>query len=415
MAGALEGLTVLEVGEGVSAPFCGKLLSDYGATVIKVEPPAGDVSRRAGPFPDDRPHPEKSALFLYLNTGKRSVTLDPSSATGRRLFEALALQADMLVESTPAGWLEERGLAWERLHEVNPRLLMVSVSPFGRSGPCAGWRSTNLTAYAAGGQMAMTGDPDREPLVTTGHQADYQAGLNAFAATLAALVGLAVMEVGQRVEVSAMECQVATLEIYLPDYAYRRSEAITKRRGNVHSALLGLYPCRDGHLGFHTMPRQFEAIARLMGAEWMLEDDRFSSARARLRHNDELTALIYAWAAERSKEEVYRRAAQLRAPVAFVHSLAESLASPQLRARRFFQEVEHADASAGGGQAAARLGGSAAGGGRLVYPGPPFRLGDGGWELRPAPRLGEHNQDVYCDLLGLSRRDLWRLRAYGVI
>src|SRR3989304_6342514 len=134
MAGALEGLTVLEGGEGGSGAVCGKLLSDYGAHVIKVEPPGGGPARRAGPFPDDRPHPEKSALFLYLNTGKRGITLDPSSTTGHRLFEALALQADVLVEDTPAGWLEERGLGWEALHQVNPRLLLVSVSAFGGSG-----------------------------------------------------------------------------------------------------------------------------------------------------------------------------------------------------------------------------------------------------------------------------------------
>jgi CoA:oxalate CoA-transferase len=399
----LDGFTVLELGEGVSAPYCGKLLADYGADVIKVESPSGDPARRHGPFPDDLPHTEKSALFLYLNTNKKGITLDFSAASGARLLRRLVEEVDVLVENQPPGRLEELGLAFRELARINPRLIMVSVKPFGE-GPYGRWKATNLTSFASGGQMYLTGDPDREPLLTGGYQAEYQAGLNAFAATLAALLGLAVMEVGQHIEVSAMECQACVLEIYLPDYAYRRSEVLNKRRGNVNSAVIGLYPCQDGYLGVHAMPRQFAALARAMGREDLLTDERFRDARSRLHHNDELTAELYAWAATQTCEEAYRRAGELRAPLACVLNLDEALASPQMKARAYFQEVEHPAA------------------GRCVYPGPSFRLtggspADGGWGWRAgrAPLLGEHNEEVFGELLGLEPGDLVKLRAAGVV
>jgi len=318
----LSGFTVLELGEGVAAPYCGKLLADYGADVIKVEPLEGDPARRHGPFPDDTtgaglPHQEKSALFLYLNTNKKGVTLDFSTASGARLLRRLVEEVDVLVENQPPGRMEELALSYRELAHVNPRLLMISVKPFG-DGPYGRWKATNLTSFASGGQMYLTGDPDREPLVSAG----YQAGLNAFAATLTVLLGLAVMEVGQHVEISAMECQACVLENHLPDYAYHPSEALSRQRGSVNSVL----------------------------------------------------------------------------------TLEEALASPQMRARRYFQEVDHPVA------------------GRWVYPGPPFRLTGGppsdsgwGWRAGRAPLLGEHNEEVFGELLDLERSDLVRLRAAGVV
>ncbi len=400
---ALSGFTVLEFGEGVSAPFCGKLLADYGADVIKIEPPEGDAARRHGAFPDDLPHPEKSALFLYLNTNKKSITLDFSTATGARLLRRLLEEVDVLVENQPPGRLEGLGLSCREMAVVNPRLLMISVKPFG-DGPYGRWKATNLTSFASGGQMYLTGDPDREPLLNGGYQADCQAGLNAFAAALTGLWGVGGMEVGQHVEVSAMECQACVLEVYQPHHAYTGSDVLSPRRGNQNSAVIGLYPCQDGHIGIHAMPRQFAALARAMGREDMLTDERFRTAFARLVHNDELLAELYAWAATQTRENAHRLAREFRAPLAPVLNLEEVLASPQMQSRRHFREVDHPVA------------------GRWVYPGPPFRLTDGllpdgNWRWRPgrAPLLGEHNEEVLGEMLGLERSDLVRLRASGVI
>jgi len=403
--GLLSELTVLDLTEGAAGPFCTKLFADYGARVIKVERPGrGDPARRVGPFPPE-PDPDAGALFLFLNTGKESITLDVTTTTGRLLLLELVEHADALIEGFAPGHLASLGLGVEQLHWRNPRLIVTSVTGFGQYGPYAGRRCSDLTAFAAGGQLSVSGDPEREPLMPAGRQAAYQTGIHAFGATLAGLFSVGVIEAGQQIDLSAMECQVSSLEIYLADYVYRGRDTLTRRRGNVFSGTLGLFPCADGHLGVHVLQRGFPALARIMDAEWMLADERFRDDRARLEHNDELLAHVYAWAADVTREEAYRRAGEERCPLAPVLSIPEVLAQPQLRERRSFREVDDSRAGA------------------LTYPGPPFRPfenvraepGEGAWELRPAPRLGEHNEPVYGELLGLRRCDLARLRAAGVI
>jgi crotonobetainyl-CoA:carnitine CoA-transferase CaiB-like acyl-CoA transferase len=396
--GLLSEVTILDLTEGAAGPFATKLFADYGARVIKIERPGrGDPARRAGPFPANVANPDAGALFLFLNTGKQSVTLDLSTATGRLLLLDLIEHADALIESFAPGHLESLGLGLAELHRRNPRLLVTSVTGFGQTGPYAGYRSSDLTSFASGGQMWVTGDPDREPVKNAGHQAAYQTGIHAFGATLAGLFSVGIIEAGQQIDLAAMECQASSLELFLSDFVYRRSPAWSQRRGNVFAATLGVFPCADGHLGIHIMPRNFASFARATDAEWMLDDERFRDGRSRLVHNDELLAHVYAWADGVTRAEAYRRAGEERCPIAPVLTIPEVLEQPHLRARESVRELDDPRA------------------GRLSYPGPPFRPGAGDWRLRPAPQLGEHNAAVYGDLLGISPRDLSRLRAAGVI
>ena len=370
--GPLTGIRVLEVGERVSAPFAAKLLADYGAEVIKVEPPAGDPARRHGPFPGDLPHPERSALFLYLNTNKQSIVLDLGRPADQGRCRRLAADADLVIENFPPGTLAGWGLGYEALAAANPRLVMVSLTPFGQDGPYARYTATNLTAFAMGGQMAMTGEPDREPLKNAGYQADYQLGLNGFAAAAIALCGAQFYGLGQHVDVSAVECMTSVLEASLCTYAYT-GRYFGARRGNVLSSAIAIYPCTDGHLGVHAMPRNLPFLFDLMGMPELLTDERFRTPAARLQHNDELLALFIGWAAEQRRKDVYARAGRMRAPVAYVHSLQDLKDSPQLAARGFWHEVDHPAT------------------GPLTYPGPPFRMSDSPWRAGRAPLLGEHN------------------------
>lgn len=397
--GLLSDVTILDLTEGASGPFCTKQLADYGARVIKVERPGrGDPARRIGPFPAGAAT-DAGALFLYLNTSKQGITLDIHTATGRALLLELVEHADALVESLAPGALDAAGLNVEALHQRNPRLMVTSVSAFGRSGPYAGYRTEEITSFAAGGQLSVSGDADRGPLMQAGHQASFQAGLHAFGATLAGLYSVGIIEVGQHIDIAAMECMAATLELYLSDYAYRKSDALQRRRGNVFAATLGVFPCADGYVGIHVMARNFAAFAKLMDAEWMLEDERFRDARARQVHNDELLAHVYGWAAGHTREEIYRRSAELGLPMGVVLSVPEVLKQPHLLARESFRVLDDPPRRVEG----------------LRYPGPPFRSAEGEWRLRPAPRLGEHNAQVYGELLGLTPRHLVRLRAAGVV
>ncbi|MDZ7727271.1 MAG: CoA transferase [Dehalococcoidia bacterium] len=187
MTFALEGIRVLELGAFVSAPYCGKLFAGYGAEVIKIEPPEGDIARAHGPFKDDQPNPETSALYLYLNTGKRSVVLDPRTPAGLDAFLRLVETADVVINNFRPEDLRAAGITYERLREVNPRVVLVSITAYGQEGPYANYRANNLTGFAMGGQMFITGTQEGGPLKNGGYQADYQGGLNGFSAAMLAL------------------------------------------------------------------------------------------------------------------------------------------------------------------------------------------------------------------------------------
>jgi crotonobetainyl-CoA:carnitine CoA-transferase CaiB-like acyl-CoA transferase len=392
----LEDLRVLDLSNSVAGGYCGKLLADYGADVIKVEPPSGDPVRRHGPFPDDHPHREAGALWLYLGTNKRSVTLDIAQPTGQRLFRRLVEDANVIVESFKPGYMNSLGLGFQALTSVKRRIVLVSITPYGQSGPKAGWTATNLTSFASGGQMCITGEPDREPLVNGGYQAEYQAGLQAFAAAAVAAHQADATEVPQHVDISAQECMASALELYLPWSAYLKRD-ISRRQGNVLASTLGIYPTTDGHIGLHIMPRNWPWFARAMDREDLIDDPRFRDNHARLQHNDELQAIVRAWAAGQSANEVYGRAGAGRVPIAFVHTLSDLLESEQLRARQYFREVDHPVA------------------GRRTYPGPPFRMSKVECRAGRAPLLGEHDEEVYGEELGLRAIELTRLRAAGIV
>ena len=402
--GALAALTLLDLSEGIAGAFATKLLADYGATVIKVERPGrGDPTRRHGPFPGGVPHIEKSALFLYLNTNKLSLTLDYENPTGASVLRRILDGCDGIVEDYPSKRRDDLGLGFDEIVRLLPRMVLTRISAFGATGPYAGRPGTNLTAFAAGGQMAMCGDPDREPLLAGGYQAEYQIGLHAYAATLGALSHAAQSEHGQVVDVSGMEAMATTLELSLSNYLYRHRPgadaaaaespflAGPPRRGNAQSAAIGLYPCADGYVGVHAMARQMPALLELVG----VDDPDFLTNR--LRRNDELSAIMYAWAADVTKKEAYRLAGEHRAPLAFVHDMRDLVESEHLRYRNAIREIDHPEAGA------------------LSYPRGPFEIEGAPWREGRAPLLGEHNVEVLTEMAGLDLSELVALRAAGVI
>ncbi|TMB99326.1 MAG: CoA transferase [Chloroflexi bacterium] len=393
---SLAELRVLDLSRSVAGAHCSRFFAGYGVDVIAVEPPAGHPLRRQGPFAADRPDGETGALWLCLAAGKRSITLDIACATGQGLFRRMVEEAHIILESFAPGFMQELGLGYEALKGIKRRIILVSVTPFGQSGAQAGWRATNLTSFASGGQMSLTGEPGREPLVNGGYQAEYQAGLQSFAASAVAVVNADAYEVPQHIDISVQECMASALELYLPWWSYLKRD-ISQRKGNVLSAMVGVFPAKSGHIGLHIMPRNWPWFARAIGRPELLEDDRFKDNHSRLEHNDELEAIVYEWASTVDARQVYRTAGAARAPIAFVHSVADLLDSGQLREREFFQQVEHPVA------------------GELTYPGPPFRMSALEHQPGRAPLLGEQNEELYCSELGLSRRDLARLRAAGVV
>ena len=210
---ALSDVKVLDLTWHIAGPYCTKLLAGYGAEVIKVERPGeGDPTRRMGPFFKDDPHPEKSGLFLHLNTNKKGITLNLKSATGKKILKALVSDADILVESFSPRVMPSLGLDYQTLEQINPKLVMVSISNFGQSGPYRDFKASEIVEYAMGGEMYSTGTAGREPLKLGGNVTQYQAGTVAAVATMGALYSAECQEVGQHVDVSIMETQAGSTD-----------------------------------------------------------------------------------------------------------------------------------------------------------------------------------------------------------
>jgi crotonobetainyl-CoA:carnitine CoA-transferase CaiB-like acyl-CoA transferase len=380
----------------VAAPYCAKLLADLGADVVKVEAPGlGDPARRRGPFPDDVPHLERSALFLYLNTSKRGITLDLGAEAARPIFRALASEVDVLIEDRAPGELERIGLGYSRLSELNPRLIVTSVTPFGQTGPYSDYRSHHLNLYHAGAHSSPFRAPDvgevRPPPKAGGHLGDCDAGLTAAIGTVAAVIGRAASGRGQHVDVSKQEAMMCMERV---DIARLTNDPNPQPRRMVG----GLTRAKDGYLMVTPLEKhQWESLIGAMGEPEWSRAEWCKSETGRLEHAVEAKQHIEEWAANLTRDEIYHTCQAAGTPAGPVRNVAEVRAWEQTKAREFFVELEHPEA------------------GTQTYPTAPYRFSKTPWAGSSAPLLGEHNEEVYCEGLGYTRQELARLAAAGVI
>lgn len=396
-AGLLSGFRVLDLGSGISAPWCTKILADYGAEVIKVETPgSGDLARRMGPFAGDDPDPEKSLTFLYLNTNKKSVTLDPSSVSGRKLLHRLVADADVLVENHPPDQAKELGLDYESLAEVNPGLVVTSIAPFGQTGPYHDYQATDIVTYALSGLMYHSGDSDQPPLRNVLDQSFYVAGANGAAATQIALFARLSSGEGQHVDVSAAECLGAHLVQPLPYYNYMG--AIKGRRPVRGAGFEELMPARDGYVAPSVQgSRPWEVIANLIGLE-ELQDEKFATGAGRVAHGEELKELLTRGLAQWDRMPLFLASGEARLVFGMAQDAGDLVECPHLEAREFFVDVDHPVV------------------GPAKYPGMAVRLpGEPLTPSQPAPLLGQHNSEIFVQELGYSPEELVSLRQLGVI
>ena len=413
MSGLLEGVRVLDLTHYISGPYCTRLMAGLGADVVKVErPSAGDPMRRFGPFAsrpgefrdhcDAVPHSvpvEDGAWHLYLNAGKRSVGLDLKSREGRQLALDLAARADILVENFAPGELGRLGIGFEELRRANPALVITSISNFGQTGPYRDWRGAEVTLYAMGGLMNITGEPDQEPLKEGAPLAQLGAGQNAFAATMAALMFAEETGEGQQIDVSIAEYATNILENALMQYSYSGQEYTRVGNRGYGRAAWGIYPSQDGHVGIIAGPdHRWPEVARIMERE-ELSDPRFASRRGRQENADEIDALMLPWLIDHDKVDIFKAGQESGLGFSFVATMKDILEMEQLVARGYFVEMDHPVA------------------GKLAYPGAPISCEPGAeaWVLRRAPLFGEHTADVLYGWLGLDAARLQVLAASGVI
>ena len=393
----LGGLRVLDLGPGIAPSFCAKMLADYGAEVIKVEPPGnGDPARRMGPFVGDDSHLEKSIPFLYLNTGKWGVSLDYSCDTGLGILHQLLDEADVLVEGFPPSVTGGAGISYSELSRSHPRLVVTSVTPFGQDGPYRDFEATDIITCAMSGLMYHSGDSDREPLRNALDQSLYVAGANAAAATLVAVFARLASGEGQHVDVSVAECLAAHLVQPVPYYNYMGA---TKGRRPVRgSGFEELMPARDGYVVPSVQGSQpWETVADLIGLE-ELHDPRFASGAGRIAHGEELKELLIEGLAQWDRLPLFLASGERRLVFGMAQDAGDLVACPHLEARGFYHEVDHPVA------------------GSATYPGMGAALSD--YQQRaptPAPMLGEHNSEIFRGTLGYDADELAALRYAGVI
>ncbi len=380
--GLLEGIRVLDLGPEIAAPFCSRLLADYGADVVKVEPPnVGDPARHMGPFAGDEPHLEKSIPFLYLNTNKRGITLDIGSDAGREVLADLVGSVDVVVQGFPPNESEALGLDFKTLSEANPGVVVTSITPFGLSGPYRDYSATDIVTCAISGLMYHSGDSNREPLRNALSQSLYVAGANAAVATVAALFHRMATGQGQQVDVSVVECLATHLVQAAPFYDYMG--AIKGRRQVRGSGFEELMPARDGYVVPSIQGSQpWPVVAELIGEEALLEE-RFGSGAGRLEFGEELKALLVEGLAQWDRKPLFQASGERRLVFGMAQDAGDLFDCPHLRERGFFVEVDHPAA------------------GKVEYPGMGPRLSEGSFDVRyPAPLLGQHNREVYREDLG---------------
>ena len=392
---ALAGVKVLDLSHCIAGPYCTKLLAGFGADVLKIEKPAeGDPARHMGPFLDDQPGPERSGLFLYLNSNKKSITLNLKTKAGVKIFKELAKGADVVVESCRPGVMERLGLDYQSLEKMNPRLVMTSVSDFGQTGPYRDYKSSHLIAWGMSGGRYNDGEPGKRPVVTGGWLSEYIAGVFGAAGTATALFQRNKTGSGQHVDISLLESMML-MPIY-PAVHYSYSNAIHTGGGK---ARVGISPCKDGYIGLMIYQlMHWQMMCAFFGMPELAEDPKFQTVKDVIEHLDEARAIMAPLVKDREKMELFQSGNEWRIPFALVPTTQEVLDSPQHQARGFFEEVDHPVM------------------GKVTMPGAPFKMDKTPWQLKsPAPFLGEHNEEIYCRLLGYSKEDLVRLTGQGVI
>ena len=405
---ALDGVRVIEFADETAA-YCGRLLADLGAEVIKVEPPGGGRLRRARPFV--RGHegdPNASLAFWVHNTSKKSVVLDLETDEGRTLARKLALTADIVLEDCPVGYLAERGLGFDTLHGEKPSLVYTSVTGFGQDGPHAHWAYSDIVGQAMGGIMTLAGEPADPPNLIYGRQADISASIQAAQGTLMALLYAEATGEGQRVDVSAQEALSMAQETAMQTWDFqKRNRTRTGELGMLPIPLpaTGVAKCKDGYVSLYILAPAGKDLPALV--DWMrekgmqgpLDDEPYrtivnqlnmawltqlmsnpAAAGEILQHLPVITKTILEFFATMSPREAYEEGQRRQLLIGIVSTPKDIAENAQLRARDWFVRIESPV------------------GGTVEFPGPPYRLSETPAVISRPPRLGEHTDEILASL-----------------
>jgi benzylsuccinate CoA-transferase BbsE subunit len=390
--------------------FCGKILADLGADVIKMEPPGGDPGRKIGPFYHDIPDKEKSLFFFAFNTNKRSITLNIETLDGQEIFKRIVKTADFVIESFPPGYMDKLGLGYSILKGINPRLIMVSTTLFGQTGPRKDWKASDIVAIAMGGLSHVTGSPDRPPARVSVDQAHVIAGTQAAMGAMIAHYYREATGNGQYVDVSVQESVV--LSALTVPQAWDLQKFIWPREGAYMSRgrkrVRHLWPCKDGYIAWRVFGGGLGVKTRAL-VKWM---DSKGQAGELLEVNWQQMDLLkvdaekfYHWQdlfgnffKTHTKAELCKEALAKGIVLIPASTPKDLLEDPQLNARDYWEEIAYPE-----------LGTS------IRYPGALYKSSEISWKFHRAPLIGEHNREIYEGEIGFTKEDLCILKQNGII
>lgn len=399
--GALSVYRVLDLADSKGA-YCTKLLADLGADVIKIEPPQGDSTRSIPPFVDDMPHLEKSLYFLYRHANKRGITLDLETSEGKAIFKKLVKTADVLVETYPLGYMASLSLDYPVLKEINLGLIMASITEFGQTGPYKDWKGSDIVDFAMSGVMISSGFSGKVPCNLPGTPAYDATSLLAAISILIALYHRGTTGKGQYIDAAVHESsRIGLFPWLVPIY----SHALTDERITVVTdvrladSIYPVYPCKDGYVRVLTItPGQWNALVRVLGDPEVLRLPEWQDFIYRVGNAEDLYTLMVEFTPNYTMFELFEAGHREGVPIIPIHDMAGFVNNPHTKAREFFVEVNHPVI------------------GKALYPGPPYKWTETPASIRrPAPCLGEHNEEIYCRELGFSKGDLSVLRRAGVV
>ncbi len=396
MQAPLEGIKVLDVSRVLAGPFCCMLLGDMGADVVKVERVGrGDDVRSVG----DKVGGE-SLYYMMMNRNKRGVTLDFRNPRGIELLKSLVSEADILVENFRAGTMERMGCGYDVLREINPRLIMASISGFGQDGPYADYACFDMIAQAMSGLMDLTGEPDRPPVTTGTFLVDYASGIYAAFGILGALRAREATGEGQHVDIALLDTAVSFLITAIPEYLLLDKKMTRRGNRDRYAAPSNLFEAKDGRWVYIASATDslFPRLLAVIGKTEILQDPRFVTNEARMRNVAASEAVLSDWVSERTADEVVEMVRGAGLPCAKVATIDEVVEDPQVRHREMLVEIEHPTV------------------GRFPMHGLNVHYSQSRQSIRrPPPLLGQHNQEVYAEWLGLDDDTVAELSESGVI
>ena len=393
----LAGITVIDLGQIYQGPYATLLMAKAGANVIKVEPLTGEPVRL-------RAKVAKSATFPFamLNSNKRGITLDLKSAKGRELLKRMVAKADVLLENFAPGVMDRLGLGYAVLREVNPGLVYGSGTGYGLDGPDRDNLAMDLTVQAVSGIMSVTGFPDGPPLKAGPAVVDFLSGIHLYAAVVTALYERTITGNGRLVEVAMQETVYPALASNL-SFLYNSEGGVPPRTGNKHGGLAiapyNVYATADGHMAINVVKEShWEGLLDAMGRSELKADPRFKTNATRVAHMAIVDGLVEDWSKRLPRDEVMAQLKKYRVPSAPVRNLREVMNDPHMHQRGMLEWIDHPEL------------------GRIVVPTSPLRYhGADKVKTVPSPTVGQHNDEVYGNWLGLSTDEIAGLRAEKVI